>query len=334
MGITIKDIAKKADVSVSTVSRVLNDKPDVNEKTKKKVEKIINELNYNPNSIARGLASDKTNTIGLIIPSIDNPFFPAIAKGVEIMARKLGFSVILCNTDDNPKYEEEIINLMQSKRVDGIIGSFCHQDINKLNNLLKSNLPVVQIDRKIEGFNRPAVTIDNVLSGYIATKHLIELGHEKIAHITGSIEISNTQDRVKGFKKAINESGIPFNEEWVLYGNPHEENAGYKEMENLLNQEERPTAFFIGSDFLAIRAYSAVMDQAMNIPEDISIVGHDDIDITNIIRPSLTTIKQPKFKLGQKAVGILFNLINNNENYKKEISLKPELIVRNSTSEL
>lgn len=332
MGVTIKDIAEEAGVSVSTVSRVLNNKPDVNDKTKEKVQRVINKLNYNPNGIARGLVLKKTNTIGLIIPSITNPFFPTIAKGVEDEARKLGYSVVFCNTDNEVKHEKEIINLMKTKKVDGIIASFCINDVNELNKLITDHFAVVQVDREISGLETPVVIIDNVLSGYLATTHLIKLGHRKIAHITGQPEVKNTKDRLAGYKKALRENGISFNEDWVLFGDPQKEKSGYKQMNYLLKEEDRPTGVFITNDIMAIRAYKAIFDHGLTIPGDISIIGHDDIEMASIIRPSLTTIRQPKYKLGQMAARVIIDQINGGNNSGQDVLLKPELVIRESTA--
>ena len=333
MAITIKDIAEEADVSVTTVSRVLNDKPNVNPNTRKKVLKKINELGYKPNSIARGLALQKTNTLGLIIPDISNPFFPDIARGVEDMANKKGYSVIFCNTDNKDKKEKEAIELMKEKQVDGILVSLSKSNKNELNNLRNIEYPVVQIDRKILEINYPSITIDNVKSAYDATKHLIEYDHTKIAHITGDLGTITGSNRLKGFKKAISESNLPIYKSYIKKGN-YSKKSGYKNMLELLKSDNPPSAVFIANDLMAVGAYQAVFELNLSIPEDISIIGHDNIDFTKLVNPTLSTMAQPKYKLGSKAVNLLIEEIESNNISNEEIILTTEFINRNSIRRL
>ncbi|TDX51573.1 LacI family DNA-binding transcriptional regulator [Orenia marismortui] len=329
--VTIKDIAKEAGVSTTTVSRVLNDKPDVSEATKKKIQKVIDKLGYNPNGIARGLVLQKTHTIGLIIPDISNPFFPEVAKGVEDRARELNYSVIFCNTDNDKEREKEAIALMKSKHVDGIILSLSISNKEELYKLEEKNFDVVQIDRKIPDSNYRAVVIDNTLGAYNATSHLVELGHTKIAHVTGDLEIQTSQDRLEGFKKAIDNFDLDYKEEWIIEGDFSKE-SGYQAMKKLLRLEDRPKAVFIANDLMAIGAYEAIFEMGLEIAEDISVVGYDDIEIASIIKPGLTTMTQPKYKLGQTAADILIAKIDSKEDVDDEdIILNPKLIIRDST---
>ncbi|WP_244871480.1 LacI family DNA-binding transcriptional regulator [Orenia marismortui] len=329
--VTIKDIAKEAGVSTTTVSRVLNDKPDVSEATKKKIQKVIDKLGYNPNGIARGLVLQKTHTIGLIIPDISNPFFPEVAKGVEDRARELNYSVIFCNTDNDKEREKEAIALMKSKHVDGIILSLSISNKEELYKLEEKNFDVVQIDRKIPDSNYQAVVIDNTLGAYNATSHLVELGHTKIAHVTGDLEIQTGQDRLEGFKKAIANFDLNYKEEWIVEGDFSKE-SGYQAMKKLLRLKDRPKAVFIANDLMAIGAYEAIFEMGLGIPEDISVVGYDDIEIASIIKPGLTTMTQSKYKLGQAAADMLIAKIDSKEEVDDEdIILNPKLIIRDST---
>ncbi|MBM7622545.1 LacI family DNA-binding transcriptional regulator [Sporohalobacter salinus] len=331
MGLTIKDIAKKAGVSIATVSRVLNDKPDVSEDTKKEIQSIINELGYNPSGVARGLVLSQTYTIGLIIPDISNPFFPAVARGVEDEAKKSGYSVIFCNTDNNKKDEKEAIQLMKNKKVDGIILSLSIHNKQELKSLKENGFPVVQIDRKIPDSALAAVTIDNVLSGYRAVEYLVKLGHKSLGHITGDLNTKTAQDRLKGFKQATKELEAVYKNEWILEGD-YSKKAGYEGMKTILKQDERPEAVFIANDLMALGAYEAVYNYGLEIPDDISIIGHDDIEVASIVKPELTTIVQPKYQLGVEAAKILIKQIENEDLAdRKEIVLDPELVVRDST---
>jgi len=333
MAVTIKDIAEEADVSVTTVSRVLNDKPDVSPNTRKNVLEKINELGYKPNSIARGLALQKTNTLGLIIPDISNPFFPDIARGVEDMANQKGYSVIFCNTDNEQKKEKEAIDLMKEKQVDGILLSLSTTNEKELKNLRKLEYPIVQIDRKIPNINYPSITIDNVKSAYTATKYLIKNGHKKIAHITGDLETITGSQRLKGFKKAISEKNLNLNKSYIKNGD-YSKKSGYQNMLALLKSNNPPTAVFIANDLMAVGAYQAVFKLNLSIPKDISIIGHDDIDVTKLVNPTLTTMSQPKYQLGNEAVQLLINEIESNKLSNEEIILNTNLINRNSIRRL
>ncbi|MGM0502384.1 MAG: LacI family DNA-binding transcriptional regulator [Bacillota bacterium] len=334
MGVTIKDIAEKAEVSPTTVSRVLNDKPDVSDETKQKIEEVINELNYNPNGIARGLVLNKTHTLGLVIPDISNPFFPEVAKGIEDKAKEAGYSVIFCNTDNHTQGEKEAIELMKSKQVDGMIVSLAINEENKkeLAELAAENFPVVQIDRKIPGAGFPAVVIDNQAASYKATQHLINLGHEKIAHISGNLKVKPAQDRLAGFKEALENNGLESTKEWIREGD-YSSQSGYEEMKQLLQLVERPTAVFIANDLMALGAYEAVFEQGLKIPEDISIVGYDDIEVSSVIRPALTTVSQPEYKLGVEAAELLINSLEGEDEIETDQVLAAELVERTSSAQ-
>ncbi len=332
--VTIQDVARKANVSITTVSRVINDKPDVSKETKERINKIIKEMGYKPNSVARGLVLRKTNTLGLLIPDISNPFFPEVARGIEDFAKNNGFSVIFCNTDNKKSEEKKAINLLRSKQVDGIILSLSFKNKEELEKLRKENFPVVQIDREIPDINYPIVKIDNIKSGYKATRYLIESGHTKIAHITGNTDTKTGQDRLEGYKKALEEFDIEINEKWILKGD-YSKDSGYREIKRLLKQDEPPTAIFIANDLMAIGTYEALMEKNIKIPDELSIIGHDDIDIASIVNPKLTTLSQPKYKLGQLAAKILISRIEKQkfpENCKS--ILESELIIRNSVKRL
>lgn len=330
MMITIKDLAREVNVSVTTISRVLNNKPDVSEETKKKVKKAIEKMGYNPNTVARGLVLKKTNSIGLIIPDINNPFFPEIIKGVERTAKKLGYSLILCNTDNDKTEEKESIKLLRSKQVDGIILSLSRKNKEVLKELEKEKFPIVQIDRQIKDSIYPAIIIDNKKSAYIATEYLIKHGHRKIGHITGDLSTETALDRLNGFKLALQNYNIPCREEWLLEGDYSKE-SGKEMMEKIIKLKDRPTALFFANDLMAFGAYETIYKYKLSIPEDFSIIGHDNIEITSFVRPGLTTMDQPKYRLGQIAVEKLIDMIEKKDNNTFEnVILKNAIIVRDS----
>lgn len=335
MGITIKDIAREANVSITTVSRVLNDKPDVSEATKKKVKEIIDDLDYRPNGLARGLVLNKTHTIGLIIPDISNPFFPGVAKGVEELASKLNYSVIYCNTGNNINEEKEAIKLLKSRRVDGMIVSLSVNDKTReeLNELAKNKFPVVQIDRNIPGVNIPTVSIDNIKASQGVVNYLSEMGHTKIAHITGNLDVISAQDRLEGYTKGLAGAGLEYIRAWIKEGDYSKE-SGYKKMREILRGDSIPTAVYAANDMMALGVYQAVLEEGLTIPEDISVVGYDDIEITSLITPRLTTVFQPKHLLGEKAVKLLVNKINKPDLDFADQILNTELIIRDSVLQL
>lgn len=334
MKVTIKDIAKEADVSITTVSRVLNNKPDVSIDTRKKIEQVIEKLGYNPNTIARGLVTKKTYTIGLIIPDISNPFFPEVAHGIESKAKELGYSVIFYNTNNDKKAEKHAIELLKGKRVDGIILSLSLENNKELHKLAAENFPVVELDRKVPDSSFPTVTINNEDSAFQATEHLIKLGHIRLAHITGDLGTQTGLDRLSGFQKALSKYGLKIEDRWLQEGNYSFE-SGYTGMKNLFKLEEVPTAVFAANDLMAIGAYQAVFERGLNIPDDISIIGLDDIEMSSIVRPGLTTMRFPKHKLGQKAAEILIKEIEDQDmNKQNDIILRTRLILRGSTKEL
>ncbi|MFW5889585.1 MAG: LacI family DNA-binding transcriptional regulator [Bacillota bacterium] len=332
MKITISDIAKKANVSTATVSRVLNNKSDVSDKTRKKIKNIIEKMDYNPSIIARGLSLNKTHTIGLIIPNITNPYFPEIAKGIENKAEKEGYSVVLYNTDNDYEKEMKILRIMQQKQVDGLIVSLTEKTKDYINKLFSKDFPIVQIDRKVIGLKCPSVITDNFFSGYKATKYLIEHGHRRIAHIVGLPDIQNSIDRLNGYKKALKDYNIELNNEYIVQGDQTIE-SGYKKGKRLIKLKSAPTAIFSANDLMVIGVYKAAKELSINIPSDLSIVGHDNINISSIVNPSITTMNQPKYKMGEKAAELLIEQLNGKNNISNKVYVS-KLIERESVARI
>ncbi|MGB9779554.1 LacI family DNA-binding transcriptional regulator [Caldanaerobacter sp.] len=332
MAVTIKDIARLANVSVTTVSRVINNKPEgVSEETRQKILKLVRELGYQPNAIARGLVTKKTKTIGLIIPDISNPFFPDIARGVEDSAHIYGYNVFLCNTDDNLEKESEYIKALKEKYVDGII--FTSSSIPKhehIIELVESGIPVVIMDRRVDSENIYGVFLDNYEGGYIATKHLIDLGHEKIGCITGPLHTKSARERLEGYKKALLDSGIKIDEKLIFEGD-YKINGGIIGAERLLKDNKDMSAIFACNDLMAYGAYKTIRSFGYKIPDDISVVGFDDIQLSQILEPQLTTIKQPAYDMGLTAARMLIKLIEGKKLKKKIINFRPQLVIRQST---
>jgi LacI family transcriptional regulator len=329
MGVTIKDIAKEANVSVTTVSRVLNNKPDVGDDTRAKILKIIDEMNYNPNSVARGLVMQKTHTIGLIIPDISNPFFPQIVRAVEDKAQELGYSVILFNTDNHLERERKAVELFKSKQLDGLIVSLSLGNEKILKDLKAANFPVVQIDRSVLDHLYPLISIDNKKSAYQMVEYMIKKGYKKIAHITGDLNTTTARDRLAGYKKALKDYEIKINKDYIVEGE-YTQNSAYQAMKSLLSLENRPKAIFAANDLSAAGIYKALFEAGLKIPEDIAVAGHDDINLASLLKPELTTMRQPKYEMGERAVTILLKMINKQDFEIKDQILTTNLIIRES----
>jgi len=337
MLVTLNDIAKRARVSVTTVSRVLNKKTEnyrISSKTEKKVIKAAQDLNYYPNQLARGLRLKKTHTIGLVVPDISNPFFAYVTRTIQKQAYDFGYSLIVCNTDENQETEIEQVQLLRSKAVDGYIIMPVGVQYNHLTELLESSKPLVLLDRCFKNLSTNSVVIDNFSGAYEATQYLLEMGHVQIAIIQGLINTSTNSERVQGFIQALADQGIKADENYIV-GNDFRKENGYVETKLLLNQENKPTAIFSMSDLITLGALEAIYEQKLSIPEDISIISFDDIDFAPFLKAPLTAVKQPKELMGQVAVKILISDIKNKCKTKKQkIILKPELIIRKSVRSL
>ncbi|MGC8972433.1 MAG: LacI family DNA-binding transcriptional regulator [bacterium] len=332
---TIYDVAKRAGVSAMTVSRVINGKKDVKPETREKVIKAIEELGYVPNSLARSFVLQKTKTIGLVITDITNPFFTTLARGVEDTAMKNQFSVIFCNTDEDPEKEVLYLELLARKRVDGVILASASGKRTPLKSLLIEGIPVVLIDREVDGLeDLDIVKGDSVHGAYLLTKHLINLGYRRIGIIVGNKNISTAEDRVEGYKKALIESGIPIEEELIKFSRYSKE-GGYISTKELLSLEDPPTAIFGGNNFIAIGAMIAIREEGLRVPEDIALVSFDDIESLSEVYPFFTVVTQPAYSMGVIATELLIRRVENKDRVRerRKVILQPELIIRGSAGE-
>lgn len=332
---TIYDVAKKAGVSAMTVSRVINGKKDVKPETRDKVLKAIEELGYVPNSLARSFVLQRTKTIGLVITDITNPFFTTLARGVEDTAMKNQFSVIFCNTDEDPEKEVLYLELLARKRVDGVILASASGKRTPLKSILLRNIPVVLIDREVDGLeDLDIVKGDSVYGAYLLTKHLINLGHKRIGIIVGSKNISTAEDRVEGYKKALVEAGIDIDDELIRFARYSRED-GYKVTKELLNLENPPTAIFGGNNFIAVGAMMAIRDSGLRVPEDIALVSFDDIESLSQVYPFFTVVTQPAYSMGVISAELLIRRIEDKDRVRerRKVILQPELIIRESAGE-
>lgn len=330
MKLTIKDIANLAKVSTTTVSKIINNKDqNISEATRKRVKDIMEEHNYIPSSVARGLVTKKTYTIGLVMPDITNPFFPELARGAEDKASELGYSLIICNTDGKVEKEKKYINMLAEKRVDGIIftaGSNPKQEESYLENL---KIPIVLLDRNIdiESVNG-SIFVDNKYGGYEAVDHLIKSGYKNIGHIMDSSS-KTAEERYMGYVEALQDYDMKVDEEMVAKGE-YTVDFGYEGAKMLIEKNKEIDSIFCGNDLIAIGAIKYLKERGIEIPKQVGIVGFDDIYISKYLDPELTTISQPNYKMGYKAVEIIEDIINN-PNHRYCLTLKPELVVRKST---
>ena len=326
---TIKDVAHRAGVSTATVSHVINETRFVSEELKAKVYQAMGELNYRPNAIARSLRRRKTQNIGVIVPDISHLFLAEVARGVEDAGFELGYNVILCDSDGDLEREADYIELLQEKKVDGIVFVAAGESSSHVQALIEQRMPVVVCDRELPEVEVDTVIADNVGSGYQATEHLIGLGHRRIGCIAGPevLEISNK--RVEGYKKALEKYGVPLDDGWIIHGD-FRCRGGYEAMRKLLALDEPLTAVFACNDLMAMGAICAASQKRMRIPQNVAIVGCDDIALASFINPSLTTIAQPKHEMGAVAVEMLVERIRDKSRPPARRLLPTELVIRDS----
>ena len=332
MKLTIKDIANLSGVSKSTVSRVINRKKYVSKKNREKVLSIINELGYIPNNIARSLVTNKTHTIGLIIPDITNPFYSETAKIIENTTRELGYSLIICNTDNRHDLQSKYIDILKQKKVDGIIfGSVRINDTN-ISNISVQELPYITYHRKLENGNSNYIISDDIAGIKIAVKHLVDLGHKDIAYISGPTIYSTGINRLKGFIESRNIFNLNNSNDLIKEGGYSEEQS-WKITKEIINLNPRPTAIIAANDIMAISALDCILHHGLSVPKDISLIGYDNINLASHARIQLTTISVAKKDMAKKIANLLIKEIINKKNSSKliQIKLKPKLIIRNTT---
>lgn len=334
MKVTIKDIAEKCGVSITTVSRVINDKLEgVGTETRGKVIEAIERLNYQPNSIARSMVTKKTNTIALVIPDICNPFFPELARGVEDCCTQRGYNLFLCNTDGSAEKEYSYIKYLRERFVDGII--FTTQNAEEYNSIFydfkKEGFPFVFIERYIDDLEGSlGIYVDNYSGVYKAVKYLFDNCHQNIAFITGPFNTTNAVLRFKGFQQAHLELNVDIDYSLVKEGD-YKIQSGYLQTKALLTEQPgKFSAIIASNDLMAIGACNAVREAGLNIPEDISIIGFDNISFSDIFQPKITTVGIPIYDMGFAASKLLIDALAGNELKDKRIVFDAELIIRQS----
>lgn len=323
-------MAKHAGVSISTVSLAINKKERVSEELRQKVTRAIDELNYRPNGLARGLKSKKSKVIGLIIPDIVNPFFPLMVRGVGDTAKRYGYNIILCNTDGEVKEEATFLRLFEEKCVDGIIFTCAGRIKKSLSLLNELSIPKVILDRRLDDLSIPTVTVDNTKGAYIATSHLIRNGKQKILFISGPDQLQSSLDRLNGYKQALAENQLPVKPELITYGDFSFE-SGQKALKDVIASQISFDAVFGANDMMTLGAIMVLSELGMDIPDQIEVVGYDDILLASLFKPALTTVRQPAYEMGAEAVKMVLRAMNSKKEFVASKVFEPQLIVRESS---
>lgn len=309
--VTIKDVAKLANVSITTVSRVLNDTGhSVSSETKERVLKSIQELGFYPNAMARGLHQNKTKTIGLIIQDISNPYYPSIVRGVEDGAQELGYTVILANAYRSRERTTRYLNVLREKRVDGIIftGGGVVKDAVEEKFFEHTHIATVVIGKSCNN-KLPAVQVNNVQASREACEHLIKLGHRKIVTITGPAGSTTAIDRLEGYNQALRHHGIEVQDDWIIQGN-FEFDSGYRAVDKFPEVgPDKVTALFAHNDMMAIGAMKALEEKGLKVPQDIAVMGFDNIPLSSFVTPVLSTVTVPVYELGRTSMKILSDML-------------------------
>lgn len=327
--ITIRDVASKAQVSVSTVSHVLNGTRYVEPSTKERVRDAISELNYRPNSLARSLRRRGTATIGLIIPDNSNPFFAEVARIIEDVGYQQGYSVILCNSDGSAEREARYVDVLLSKQVDGLLTISTGNHPEFLEPIIHNHVPVVVVDRETPSWELDQVMVDNQAGGALAAEYLLSLGHQHIGVIAGPNNATPSALRLRGFRYALKQKNLPHPDDYVVSGNFHYD-GGEQGTRSLLERHPQISAIFATNDLMAIGAINAARRMGYRVPEDLSVLGFDNITQCNAIYPALSTIAQPIEAIGRHSIQLLLARINGRTDSPERIILQPELVVRES----
>ena len=332
MAVILKDLARSLSLSVSTVNAALHNRADISAATRKRVQETARAMNYHPNLVARSLKTHKTYVLGVIVPDLSRSLFAEVTKGIDMVASAQGYNLVLCNTGEDASREKDQIATLVSKRVDGLILASAQHPQSSVApyGLAISGIPLVLVDRSFPGTN--FVGANDVKIGYLATKHLIEQGYRRIAHLRGP-NVSTAQGRLKGYIKALRESGFETRTEYIVEAQFHDESSGSKAVKKLLNIRPRPDAVFAASDPIAIGALEALIESGYRVPEDIGLIGVGNHRYGRYLRVALSTVDQHLIEIGQQVAGLLLGLIEKRTSKIKPrvILLDPKLVARESS---
>jgi len=333
--VTIKDVAKKAGVSIATVSHVMHKTRYVSEETTKKVNDVISELRYYPNLLVGSLRKKRTFSVGLVIPNISNETFGKLSENIQRILFKNKYNLMICNTANDDNIEKEALYTLLTKKVDGIIAIPTSKNIEIFREIQNLDIPLVFIDRKIPKLDVDSVLFDNIDSAYVATKHLLELGHRNIGYIDRPFDHSHNIEQKSGYIKALEEYGISYNKDILIRSRDFDYFAGIDAAKTLLEKDESITAIYAFYDIIALGVIRGVYELGLKVPDDISVVGYDGMPFSRICIPKLTTSKIPVSKVAKAACNLILKRIENKDNLKVEkIVIKTHLIVGESTSSI
>ena len=326
----ISDVAKRARVSRTTVSRVLNHGSDVSEETRRRVLEAIEALKYRPSALARSLIKQKTDTLGVILSDITDPFFSRIIQGVEDVAHKFGYGIVYASMRWDAQLKHNYVRFLSSGRVDGllIMGHVVGNE-DYVRTLVEEGFPTVLVEHWIEGLVANFISIDNQGGGYLATRHLLDLGHRRIAHLAGHRNARVAAERLQGYRAALAEAGVPFDDRLVVYCDFTTESA-LAAARDLLRLDPRPTAVFAANDLMAYGAVHAAREAELDVPRDLAVVGFDNIELASLVSPPLTTVSQPRYEIGSVAALTLIQQIENKDAKPVSSEFKTSLVVRES----
>lgn len=326
---TIYDVARLAGVSIATVSKVINNTGSISEKTRKKVMKVIEQLNYQPNVMATALTGKYTHSIGLLIPDLANPFFSELARSIEDRGHELGFSLMICSTDYIPEKEAKYIDLLKRKSVDGIILASGFENFRPVEQLLEEHFPVCIVARAIPSIAVNTVSLDDFMGGYEATSYLIQQGHRRIAIVAR--DVWSNRERMRGYVKALEDYGL---KPYEVFEFVQESNVewGKRMAAMLLQSSDPPTAIFACNDLLAAGVIEAAKERGLKVPRDLSVIGFDNTIVATITDPPLTTMSQPIKSMGREVMDLMVSEIRSEKEHKSRVVLMPQLVVRKSTA--
>lgn len=330
---SIREVAEQAGVSLGTVSNVLNCPDIVAQATRERVQAAIEQLGFVRNGSAHQLRVGHSHHLGLIVLDVTNPFFTEVARGVEDAANAAGYVVILCNSDVSQAKESRYLHMLQEQRTAGVLITPVQNDVSYLQRLRQQEIAVVLLDRPSQTRDLCSVAIDDALGGEMAARHLLELGHRSIAFVSGPLSIRQCADRRSGMRRAIREAGLDPNQVMVeILVTAQNTSAGEACVETLLTHTHKPTATFCANDLLALGIMRGLRQRGVRIPEEMALVGYDDVEFASMLSPALTSIRQPKYQLGRTAAELLLHEINQTaDRQQRQIMYQPELMVRAST---
>jgi LacI family transcriptional regulator len=329
---TIQDVARKAGVAPITVSRAINNSGYVSDETRQKVEAAVAELNYVPNIIARSLRLKQTHTLALVLTDITNPFWTTVARSVEDVSNEAGFNVFLCNTDESETKQDDYLRALIQKQVDGVLLVPARTSAELISWVQSQGTPVVVVDRRVSHDQVDVVRCDAEGGAYHVVRHLLSLGHRRIAVLSGPQEVSTATDRVAGYRRAMAEAGIEVKPDWICHGK-FTQGSGYEMARQALCSEQRPTALFGVNNFIALGALRALREAGVRVPEDVSLVAFDDFASEFVVEPFLTVVDQPAREMGRQATELLLaRLAGSGPDPYQEVVLPTRVIVRRSSA--